>query len=68
LAPSVRVLGILHDSFESGEQEQFARRIWEKAWTNEPFLLASRTLNGAYERWKERDDTADEEDDKKNSP
>ncbi|KAF5354958.1 hypothetical protein D9756_005427 [Leucocoprinus leucothites] len=68
LAPSFRVLGILRDSLRSGEQRQFAQRIWEKAWTNEPFLLASRSLSHAYERWKEKDETADEEDDKKNSP
>jgi len=68
LAPSFRVLGILRDSVRSGEQKQFAERIWEKAWTNEPFLLASRTFSRAYERYKEKDNAADEEDDKKNSP
>lgn len=68
LAPSFRVLDILRDSIRSGEQKQFAQRVWEKAWTNEPLLLASRTFTGAYERWKEKDNAADEEDDKKNSP
>lgn len=68
LAPSFRVLGIVRDSIKSGEQSQFAQRVWDKAWTDEPFLLASKTFTGAYERWKEKDETADEEDDKKNSP
>ncbi|KXN85311.1 hypothetical protein AN958_11411 [Leucoagaricus sp. SymC.cos] len=68
LAPSVRVLGILRDSIKSGEQVQFAQRVWEKAWTDEPFVLASRTFSKAYEHWKEKDEAADEEDDKKNSP
>ncbi|KAF9447185.1 hypothetical protein P691DRAFT_802873 [Macrolepiota fuliginosa MF-IS2] len=68
LAPSVHVLGILRDSVNSGEQKQFAQRVWDKAWTNEPLLLASRTFTRAYERWKEKDETGDEEDDKKNSP
>lgn len=67
LAPSVHVLGILKDSFKSGEQTQFARRIWEKAQSNEPFTLASRALSHTYELWKEGDDTADEGDDKKDS-
>jgi len=68
LAPSFRVLGILRDSVKSGEQREFAQRVWDKAWTDEPFVLASRTFSGAYERWKEKDSAADEEDDKKNSP
>jgi len=67
LAPSVHVLGILKDSFKSGEQTQFARRVWEKAQSNEPFTLASRALSHTYELWKEGDDTADEGDDKKDS-
>jgi len=67
LTPSVHVLGILRDSFKSGEQRQFAQRVWEMARSNEPFVLAHRALNKSYELWKEKDETADE-DDKKNSP
>jgi len=67
LTPSVHVLGILRDSFKSGEQRQFAQRVWEMARSNEPFILASRALNQTYELWKENDETADE-DDKKNPP
>jgi hypothetical protein len=59
-------MGILRDSVASGEQKEFAQRIWEKAWTDEPLLLATRSFRSAYERWKERD-TADEDDDKKGS-
>ncbi|KIL68814.1 hypothetical protein M378DRAFT_34848, partial [Amanita muscaria Koide BX008] len=56
LAPSTRVLGIFRDSIVSGEQKKFAVRVWEKAWTDEPFILASRTFTRAYERWKENED------------
>ncbi|KAK2463158.1 hypothetical protein APHAL10511_004813 [Amanita phalloides] len=56
LAPTVRVLGILHESIVSGEQKKFAVKVWEKAWTDEPFVLASRTFTRAYERWKENED------------
>jgi len=63
LAPATRVLGIFHDSIVSGEQKKFAMRVWEKAWTDEPFILASRTFTRAYERWKENED-----DRKKDSP
>jgi len=67
LTPSVHVLGILRDSFKSGEQRQFAQRVWAMAQSNEPFILASRALSQTYELWKEKDETADE-DDKKNPP
>lgn len=65
LAPSHRALSILRESIVSGEQRDFALRVWEKAQTNEPFILAQRTVSKAYERWKERP-AAD--DDRKNSP
>ncbi|TFK74034.1 hypothetical protein BDN72DRAFT_834042 [Pluteus cervinus] len=61
LAPAHRVLSIFQESISSGEQVEFAQRVWEKAWTNEPYILASRTCSRAYERWKERDST-DEDD------
>jgi hypothetical protein len=67
LTPTVKVLNITYYSFKSGEQKAFARRVWDKAWTNEPFQLANKCLAHAYERWKEKEEAADEEDDKKNS-
>ncbi|KAF8967927.1 hypothetical protein BDZ97DRAFT_1916500 [Flammula alnicola] len=66
LAPSFQVLGILHESITSGEQKQFAKRVWEKAKTEEPFVLAQRTCSRAYEQWKKRD-VAEEDDGKKGS-
>ena len=56
LGPTSRALGIFRDSLVSGEQRKFALRVWEKAWTDEPFILASRTFTRAYERWKENED------------
>ncbi|KAF8891747.1 hypothetical protein BD779DRAFT_1621802 [Infundibulicybe gibba] len=67
LSPSRQVLGILQESVRSGEQQKFAQRVWEKAWSNEPFLLASRTFSRAYERWKDKDGPPDEEDGKRGS-
>ncbi|KAF9456940.1 hypothetical protein BDZ94DRAFT_1274433 [Collybia nuda] len=55
LAPSYKVITTLRESWVSGEQQQFAQRVWEKTWSNEPFVLASRTLSKAYERWKDRE-------------
>ncbi|TFK23930.1 hypothetical protein FA15DRAFT_670017 [Coprinopsis marcescibilis] len=65
LTPSYRALSILRDSFTSGEQKEFALRVWNKARTDEPFVLAHRTLSRAYERWKEKD--AADDDSKKGS-
>ncbi|KAF8633453.1 hypothetical protein AX17_004622 [Amanita inopinata Kibby_2008] len=56
LAPTFRALDIFRDSIMSGEQKKFALRVWEKAWTEEPFILASRTFTRAYERWKDNED------------
>lgn len=66
LAPTHQALGILHESLTSGEHLQFAQRVWEKAQTDEPFVLAQRTFSRVYEQWKKRD-VADEDDPKKGS-
>ncbi|KAG5642122.1 hypothetical protein DXG03_003593 [Asterophora parasitica] len=67
LAPSHKVLEIFRESVTSGEQRQFAERVWQKAWSNEPFVLASRTFSSVYERWKEREAPPDEDDGRKGS-
>lgn len=58
-------MSIFRESLTSGEQKQFAQRVWEKTWSNEPFILASRTCSRAYERWKDRE--PDEDDGRKDS-
>lgn len=60
----MQVLGILRESLSSGEHQQFARRVWDKAQTEEPFVLAQRTISRAYEQWKKLG-LAEEEDDEK---
>ena len=60
LGPTNKALDILRDSIVSGEQRQFAFRVWEKAKTPEPFVLAQRTLAHAYEQFKKQDETEDE--------
>ena len=56
----------MHESITSGEQKKFAERVWEKAKTDEPFILAKRTFTHAYEQWKKRD-IPEEDDEKKGS-
>jgi hypothetical protein len=60
LAPSVQVLGILRESLASGEQKEFMERVWAKAKTDEPFILAQWTLSAAYDTWKKRDTVEDD--------
>lgn len=39
-----------------------AGKVWEKAWTNEPFKLAGVVCSRMWEKWKEG--PPDEDDDK----
>ncbi|KAF5317057.1 hypothetical protein D9611_004026 [Ephemerocybe angulata] len=66
LAPSWRVLNLFRESITSGDQKEFALRVWRKAQTNEPFELARRTCSQTYERWRTKD-AADEDEPKKSS-
>ncbi|KAF8897094.1 hypothetical protein CPB84DRAFT_1781550 [Gymnopilus junonius] len=67
LAPTYEALNITFESITSGEQKQFAQRVWEKAKTEEPLILAQRTFSHAYEQWKKRDMSEEEDDEKKGS-
>ena len=59
LKPTYRVLNIMHESIVSGEQKQFALRVWEKANSDEPFILAQWTIGYVYEQWKKWDASDD---------
>lgn len=61
LKPTYRVLSIFQESISSGDQTEFAMRVWEKAQSEEPFVLAQRTLSNAYEQWKKRDEPGEDE-------
>jgi len=67
MAPTYHVLGIFQESLAAGEHKEFAQRIWEKAKTDEPFILAKKSFARAYETWKNRD-VPEEDDGKKGSP
>ncbi|KAG7091035.1 hypothetical protein E1B28_010095 [Marasmius oreades] len=60
LDPTRTALSLTHDSITSGEQKRFALNLWEKALSNEPWVLASRTFGRAYELWKKSDDDDEE--------
>jgi hypothetical protein len=52
LKPTHHLLNIMHESFTSGEQKQFALRVWEKANSGESFVFAQRVIAYSYEQWK----------------
>jgi hypothetical protein len=53
MEPSFKLLGIVHESFTAGKQSEFWGRVWSKASTKEPFVLATRTVQWSYEKWKD---------------
>jgi len=65
LQPTFRVLNIMHDSFESGQQKQFASRVWEKVKSGEHLVLAQRIIEYSYKQWKQWPGPNSEEDDGK---
>ncbi|OAX43696.1 hypothetical protein K503DRAFT_680602 [Rhizopogon vinicolor AM-OR11-026] len=53
LSPSFKVMTTLQRSFESGAHAELAARMWEKARTPDPFILASTVCRKMWEKWKE---------------
>lgn len=62
LAPTFKVLEIFHESVESGVQREFAGRVWEKAWTSDPYKLASTVCQRMWDKWKEGPPDAESDD------
>ncbi|KAG6816578.1 hypothetical protein H0H87_004878 [Tephrocybe sp. NHM501043] len=65
LAPTQKALNIFHESVQSGEQREFAGRVWEKARTIEPFVVAGKAFGIWYQLLKASDSPSD--DDKKST-
>jgi len=53
LAPTHKVLVLTTESVTSGNQKKLAEKIWEKAGTNEPFILAQNVCKMMWKMWKE---------------
>ena len=60
LAPTHKVLALTQETIQSGDQLKFANRIWEKALTPEPFVLARNVCTRMWDKWRKGppDDTA----------
>ncbi|KAF4567477.1 hypothetical protein EYR40_006481 [Pleurotus pulmonarius] len=61
LAPTHKLLGIVHESVTSGAQQELVQRIWEKAWTKDPYVLASRAFGLLWEKWSSPPDDSDDQ-------
>ncbi|KAH7926967.1 hypothetical protein BV22DRAFT_1061876 [Leucogyrophana mollusca] len=53
LTPTFKVMTLLRRSYESGAQGELARRMWEKACSRDPFVLASTVCRKMWDKWKE---------------
>ncbi|EIW80757.1 hypothetical protein CONPUDRAFT_166177 [Coniophora puteana RWD-64-598 SS2] len=53
LAPTGKALDILKQNYQSGSFAILGDKLWEKAWSPEPFLLASNACKKMWEKWKE---------------
>ena len=53
LQPTYQVLNIMHQSVVSGEQKQFALRVWDKVKSGETLALAQQVIAYSYDQWKQ---------------
>ncbi|KZT00530.1 uncharacterized protein LAESUDRAFT_764523 [Laetiporus sulphureus 93-53] len=60
LAPTHRALELTHESLHTGAQWTFAQRMWDKAFTEEPFVLARTVCSRMWEKWKKGPPSDDE--------
>lgn len=56
LAPTNKVLKLTHDSLTSGNQQKFAGMLWEKAKSDQPFLLARNVARKMWRVWSSEED------------
>lgn len=61
LEPTQHSLRILSDNWNDGQFGKFGGRVWEKAWSAEPYKLVSRAYNFAHEQWNKNKTDEDEE-------
>jgi len=64
LAPARHSLQLLRNNLTEGNFPKFAQRIWDKAWTGEPFTLASRACSFGYEQWRNKGKGSDDDKEK----
>ena len=66
LAPTFKLLSLTKQSIASGQQGQLATKMWEKAQTKDPFVLAGTVIKKAWKTIQETDEDDDSE--RRNKP
>lgn len=56
LAPSVKVSNIFIESLHDGGQKEILSRLWEKAWSGDPWVLVGITVSRVKKMLKGDDD------------
>jgi hypothetical protein len=49
-------MALFWGNVKSGEFTNFGEKVWEKAWTKDPFILAGRAFTTMYDIWKNSSD------------
>jgi hypothetical protein len=57
--PTAKILQMTRDSITSGGQMELAGRLWEKAWSKDPFVLAGNVINKTWKMLRNIDDDDD---------
>ena len=55
LKPAQRVLSLFQENVKSGEFVRFGEKVWDKAWTKDPFVMAINACARVYEMFKDSD-------------
>lgn len=53
LDPTRKLLDVVHESIQSGHQRELAKRMLEKAWTPEPWIIVRNVCNKMWKIWNE---------------
>ncbi|KAH7906809.1 hypothetical protein BJ138DRAFT_1071245 [Hygrophoropsis aurantiaca] len=61
LTPTFNVMATVRQSYESGAHDELARRLWEKAWSPDPFILASTVCKRMWGLWRKGPPDDDED-------
>ena len=59
--PTIKILSQTQESIRSGKQAELAARLWEKAQTRDPFILARNVTRNAWKTWTNVEDDDDDD-------
>jgi hypothetical protein len=53
LAPSYTLMGVVRESLRDGTQEEFVKKVWATAWTEEPYKLVKQVCSRMWALWND---------------